>query len=221
MCNHTTCIFLSGLSRIIASGNTVRADRVGSLLRLHVNRRDVYCLPDNTHPGIPFIPRVYESAGVLGFTKYYGQIPCALLGLERHGKRAGEYSMFGGSADPADNHCWCQTASRELYEESGQTLSIAPDAFDGMPLLLVNGTPVFCARMDGLSRRPITENLTALYRNHAPHVFTEMVDVQFIELATNAMLDSRDHGRTFTRTPTRVSSYASTALRMLAMCPFV
>lgn len=156
--------------------------------------------------------RIHNSANAIIYTNYYGVIPCVLLGKERDGSYANKYNMFGGRSIHEDEHCWCKCASRELYEETGQMIQIPVDNFDEFPVMIINGTPIFCVRRDNIHRQPINDKLTYLYTSCISNSLTEMIDVQFISIETKEQLDSVNHGEIIVQVPVEISEYSRTAL---------
>ena len=139
-----------------------------------------------------------NGAGVAMLLKYYGQVPCIVLGYERAGCYKDTYNVIGGSMEHDDNHCWIANAYRECLQESkidlkakGIDLSDAvfvntdhPAKFCGSCVFLCGGTPIFCVNMtsSGFSRGVLNATISAVNHTNADWCEREMYGVQFVSI---------------------------------------
>ena len=109
----------------------------------------------NKNPGV----------SVIIFVNYYGKGWVALLGEERGGDYAGQFSICSGKLEPKDKGCFLKAALRELCEE--QKICLTWQEFDTyfklanghFRFIMSGGTPVFIGIKQGQSSKPLNQQI--------------------------------------------------------------
>lgn len=120
-----------------------------------------------------------------------------LLGKERDGQYAGQYSLCAGGVDAGDGECYLYALAREMYEEFCINLfadkartQINWPLFDkmfksgSMRYVMHHGTPIFVGDVSGLSRDPINKELAKRRSRNTPHSMCEMECVEWIDIGS-------------------------------------
>ena len=165
----------------------------------------------------PFVDKI--GVGILVVNHYevkksgvlHGKKWVALLGKERYGQYAGQFSIIGGKLDSGDNGCLLHAMKREMKEESKIVLSWPEidtkfkDSNGKFRYIIHHGTPVFIGLFNGQSRKPLNDTIN----KHNGDVTRqpceqELSSVEWFELQTGNQLENQ---------PVIVSDYASAVMK--------